>query len=128
MAIKRSNALRSALMQAIADAIGNGGLIEIRTGTNASGDGTDGTLLVTLTGGTPWGTVSNGVLTSNAISSGVAVATGEAGHYVRTTSAGVFLESGLISGDGLTISNTSIASGQTVTASNWVETAASPAS
>ena len=66
-------------------------------------------------------------MTSSAITADTSAdATGTAGHYQINTSAAVFLESGLIGGgDGVTIDNTSITSGQTVQMSgNWVNTVA----
>ena len=87
-------------------------------------------MLATLTGNvSAWGTATNGVLTSNAITAdSSADATGTAGHYELQTSGALFLESGLcdVGGtDGVTIDNTSIVAGQTVQMSgNWVNTAA----
>lgn len=129
MTIYRSDACRNALMTALNTQRGTSAKIEIRTGA-PSGTASQGTLLVTLTGNAGgWGTPTAGVLTSSAISAGTAVATGTAGHYELKTSGDTWLESGLVDGtDGVSIDNTSIASGQTVQMStgspNWVNTAA----
>lgn len=127
MTIRRTDALREDLMDALNTARGTSAEVQIRSGANA-GTGGQGTLLAELTGnGTAWGASSNGVLTSNAITAdSSADATGTAGHYQINTSGSVFLESGLVDGsDGVSIDNTAIVAGQTVQMSgNWVNTAA----
>lgn len=127
MTIRRTDALREGLMDALNVARGASVEIQVRSGVNA-GTGGQGTLLAQLTGNVAgWGVSSNGVLTSNAITEdSSADATGTAGHYQLNTSGSVFLESGLIDGgDGVTIDNASIVVGQTVQMSgNWVNTAA----
>lgn len=127
MTIRRTDALREDLMDALNTARGTSAEIQIRSGVNG-GTGGQGTLLAELTGNVSgWGVSSAGVLTSNAITAdSSADATGTAGHYQINTSGAVFLESGLIDGgDGVTIDNASIVSGQTVQMSgNWVNTAA----
>lgn len=129
MTIRRTDAYRSSIATAQNTAIGTSAQIQVRSGTNA-GTGGQGTLLAQLTGNaTAWGSVSNGVLTSNAITAdSSADAAGVAGHYQLNTSAAVFLESGLLDvggTDGVSIDNTTIALGQTVQMSgNWVNTVA----
>jgi len=129
MTIRRTDALREDLMDALNTARGTSAEIQVRSGVNA-GTGGQGTLLAELTGNaTAWGSSSNGVLTSNAITAdSSADATGTAGHYQINTSGSVFLESGVLDvggTDGVSIDNTSITSGQTVQMSgNWVNTAA----
>jgi hypothetical protein len=127
MTIRRTDALREDLMDALNTVRGVSAQIQVRSGVNA-GTGGQGTLLAQLTGNAGgWGVSSNGVLTSNAITEdSSADATGTAGHYQLNTSGAVFLESGLVNGgDGVIISNTSIAAGQTVPmGSDWVNTAA----
>lgn len=129
MTIRRTDALREDLMDALNTARGTSAEIQVRSGTNA-GTGGQGTLLAQLTGNaSAWGVSSAGVLTSNAITAdSSADATGTAGHYQLNTSGSVFLESGLLDvggTDGVTIDNASITSGQTVQMSgNWVNTAA----
>ena len=101
--------------------------VQVRSGVNA-GTGGQGTLLAQLTGNAGgWGTATNGVLTSSAITADTSAdATGTAGHFQLNTTAAVFLESGLIDGgDGATIDNASIVITQTVQMSgNWVNIAA----
>lgn len=129
MTIRRTDALREDLMDALNTARGTSAEIQVRSGVNA-GTGGQGTLLAELTGNaTAWGSSSNGVLTSNAITAdSSADATGTAGHYQLNTSGSVFLESGVLDvggTDGVSIDNASITSGQTVQMSgNWVNTAA----
>lgn len=129
MTIRRTDALREDLMDALNALRGVTTQIQVRSGVNA-GTGGQGTLLAQLTGNaSAWGVSSNGVLTSNAITEdSSADATGTAGHYQHNTTASVFLESGLLDvggTDGVTIDNASIVAGQTVQMSgNWVNTAA----
>ena len=88
MTYRRTNATRSAACDAEVDLL-DGGTIEIRTGTQPTnvGDADQGTLLATLTFGTPaFGNASNGVATANAITSATAVDSGTAGHAVLKTS------------------------------------------
>ena len=129
MTIRRTDALREDLMDALNALRGATTQIQVRSGTNA-GTGGQGVLLAQLTGNAGgWGVSSNGVLTSSAITAdSSADATGTAGHYQINTTASVFLESGLLDvggTDGVTIDNASITAGQTVQMSgNWVNTAA----
>lgn len=129
MTIRRTDALRNALMVALNTQRGVTAQIQVRSGVNA-GTGGQGTLLAQLTGNvSAWGVASNGVLTSNAITAdSSADDTGTAGHYQINTTASVFLESGLLDvggTDGVTIDNASIVAGQIVQMSgNWVNTAA----
>lgn len=129
MTIRRTDALREDLMDALEALRGASTEIQVRSGTNA-GTGGQGVLLAELTGNAGgWGTSTNGVLTSSAITAdSSADATGTAGHYQLNTSGSVFLESGLLDvggTDGVTIDNASIVITQTVQMSgNWVNTAA----
>jgi hypothetical protein len=127
MTIRRTDALRNALMNALNSERGANAQIQIRSGVNA-GIGGQGDLLAQLTGNSAgWGTVVNGVLTANPITAdNSANASGTAGHYQLNTEAGVFLESGLLDGsDGVTISNPSIVAGQTVQIDgDWINVAA----
>ncbi len=116
MTIHRSTAYRDAKANVDVSQIGPSAQVQVRSGVNATTGG-QGTLLAQLTGdATAWGTVSNGVVTVNAITEdSSADATGTAGHYQINTSAGVFVESGLLDGtDGLTIDNANITAGQVV--------------
>ena len=127
MTIRRTDALRNALMADLNTQRGVSAEIQVRSGVNA-GTGGQGTLLAHLTGNAgAWGVALNGVLTSNAITADTSAdAAGTAGHYQLNTTGSVFLESGLIDGgDGVTIDNAVIALGQTVQMSgDWVNTAA----
>jgi len=126
MTIRRTDALRNALMTSLNTERGTSAEVQVRSGVNA-GTGGQGTLLAEATGNaSAWGVASNGVLTANAITEdSSADATGTAGHYQLNTSGSVFLESGLINGgDGVTIDNASITAGQTVQVTSWVNTAA----
>jgi hypothetical protein len=128
MTIYRSDALRSAQMTSLNTERGANTQVQCRSGVNA-GVGGQGTLLAQLAGNSSgWGTVVNGVLTSNAITADASAdATGTVGHYQHNTSAGVFLESGLLDQagtDGMAIDNTSVVAGQPVQMNgNWVNTA-----
>jgi len=127
MTIKESDAFRSDIISALNSARGQLARIQIRTGAN-SGAGGQGTLLAEMTGNASgWGVVSNGVLTSNPITGDVSAdATGIAGHYQINTTAGVFLESGLLDGsDGININDLFILVGSQVDFSGeWVSTSA----
>lgn len=127
MTIYRSDTVRNALMDALDTARGASVEIHIRTGVE-NGSGSTGTLLAQLTGNVSgWaGAASGGAITSNAITAdSSANATGTAAHYELFTSGSVWLESGSLSGDGVSINNSSITTGQTVQMSgNWVNTAA----
>lgn len=127
MTIRRTDAFRNAIATAINTEIGTSAQVQVRSGANA-GAGGQGTLLAQMTGNaSAWGVATNGVLTSNAITSDTSAdATGVAGHYQLNTSAGTFLESGLLDGsDGVTIDNANITAGQVVQMSgNWVKTMA----
>ena len=129
MTIRRTDAVRTGLMDSLNTDRGVSAEIQVRSGVNA-GTGGQGVLLAELTGNvSAWGVSTNGVLTSNAITADTSAdATGTAGHYQLNTSVSLFLESGLLDvggTDGVTIDNTSIVSGQTVQMSgDWVNTAA----
>lgn len=129
MAIRRTDALRNAIITVLNTQRGASAEIQVRSGTNG-GTGGQGSLLAQLTGNAGgWGAAVTGVLTSSAITSdSSADATGTAGHYQINTSGSVFLESGLLDvggTDGVSIDNTSITAGQIVQMSgNWVNTAA----
>jgi len=129
MSQNRTDALRTALMDALVTQRGTSARIEIRTLANTGSAGV-GTLLALITGNvSQWGTVSAGVLTSSATTAETsAPAGGTAAHYELLTSGSTFLEDGLcdVGGtDGVTIDNATITLGQTVQLSgNWVNTAA----
>ncbi len=129
MTIRRSTALRNAMLNPLSTQLGTSARLEVRSGVNDAVGGA-GTLLALLTGNAAaWaGAAASGVLTSNAINAdSSADATGIAGHYELLTSGSVWMESGILDvggTDGPTIDNTSITLGQTVQMSgNWVNTA-----
>ncbi len=127
MAQFRSDAYRNALANAHIAQRGASAEIHLRDGA-AAGTGPTGVLLGQLTGNaTAWApSATAGVLTSNAITSDTSAdATGTAASYVLQTSAGLFLESGGLVSDGVTITNTSIAAGQLIQmTAPWVNTSA----
>ena len=126
MTIFRTDALRNAIISPLNTQRGSSAEVQVRSGTE-SGAGGQGTLLAQLTGNAGgWGSASNGVLTSSAITEdSSADATGTAGHWQINTSGSVYLESGSFTGDGVTIDNASIVAGQVVQMSgNWQNTAA----
>lgn len=113
MPITYSTAVKSARMQAVADAIGANGKLEI--GTTAMG-----TVLATITLGATSGTVSNGVLTLSGLplSDVSADATGTAAAARIRTSGNVDIITGLTvgtSGADVIVDNTNFAITQTVT-------------
>lgn len=126
MAIKLTNAAKSAAADAVVDSIDAGagaGTLEIRTGaqpTNAD-DADSGTLLATLTFSDPaFGAASNGVATASAITQdSSADATGTAGYFVVKTSTGTKIFTGSVTASGgggdMQLVTTSITSGQPVT-------------
>lgn len=128
MTIRRTDALREDIMDALNALRGASTEIHVRSGANVGVTPT-GVLLAQLTGNVGgWGVSTNGVLTSSAITADTSAnATGTAGHYQLSTSASAFLEGGLIAPatDGVTIDNASIAEFQTVQmGTDWVNTAA----
>lgn len=130
MTIRRTDAVRNALMDTLDTQRGTSTQVHTRSGANA-GTGGQGTLLAQLTGNVSgWaGASAAGVLTSNAISPDTSAdATGIIGHYQLSTSAALFLESGILDlggTDGISVDSTSVTAGQTVQMSgNWVNTAA----
>jgi len=128
MTIRRTDAARDDLGDALETTRGASTEVQARSGTNA-GTGGQGTLLAQGTGNVGgWGTSTNGVVTAASITEdSSANATGTTGHYQLNTSGSVFLESGLLDvggTDGATIDNASIAEFQTVQFSSWVNTMA----
>lgn len=131
--VKLSVLAKNALLDAITAQLGAGALIDLYDGSQpASPDTAVSTQnkLVTLTGGTPFAPgASGGVLTANAIASGVGGApagTGKVATWFRaSTSGGTAKLDGSVGAAGadLNINNTNIATGQTVTVSAFTITA-----
>ena len=133
MAIKLTNATKSAAADAVVDRLDAGsgaGTIEIRTGsqpTNAD-DADTGTLLATLTFSDPaFGAASNGVATASIITSdSSADATGTAGYFVVKDSTGTKVFTGTITATGgggdMTLVTTSITAGQPVQLTSFTYT------
>jgi hypothetical protein len=120
MAVVYTTAVKTARMQAVADAIGAGGKLEIGTAGMAS-------VLATITLGATSGTVSNGVLTLSGFprSDTAADAAGTAAAARIRTSANVDIITGLTvgtSGTDVILDNLNIALNQTVTINSAVFT------
>jgi hypothetical protein len=83
MALQYNTAHRTAVVTDINNQFSAPCNIRIWNGTIPVNCGTadTGTLLATLTGGTPFGSISSGLLISNAITSATAVATGTANYF-----------------------------------------------
>lgn len=130
MAIQMSVALRNARLDAITTAVGNAGLIEIRTGSQpancAAAD--SGTLLATLTGASPFAAgAASGVLTVGTITqdSG-ADATNTAAHYRLKTSGGTCVMQGTVTATGgggdMTFTTVSFVTGEPISMTSWTIT------
>ena len=130
MAIQMSAALRNARLDAITTLLGNGALIEIRTGAQpanvAAAD--SGTLLATLTGGTPFAAgAASGVLTLSAITGdSSADASGTAAHYRLKTSGGTCHEQGTVTATGgggdMTFTSVAFVASEPITMNSWTKT------
>lgn len=112
--MKISQLARSAMCDALVDAIdtGGNGTIQIRTGsapTNTT-DADSGTLLATLTfSGTAFGAASNGVATANSITSDTNVdATGTAAHFRIKNGSGTVITQGTVGTSGADINFDSV--------------------
>lgn len=132
MAFQFSTASRNAALDALETAIGTGAILKIRTGAapaNVAAAAT-GTVLATLTLPSDWLAAASGGSKSK---SGTwedlsADATGTAGHFEITASDGTTRHiQGTVTATGgggdMTVDNTSIASGQSVTVSTFTLTA-----
>jgi hypothetical protein len=125
MAIQHSTVTRNRLRDAYVAAFPAGASLVIRSGAPAGvGGAAGGSALATITlPATPF-TSGTGAVTLNGTWSVSASGTGTAGHYRLTNSTDI--EEGTITATGgggdLTLDNTSIASGQTVTITSWTRT------
>jgi hypothetical protein len=125
MAIQHSTPTRNRLRDAYVAAFPAGASLVIRTGTAAGvGNAATGTVLATITLPTTPLTSGTGQVTLNGTWSATASGTGTAAHYRMTNSTDI--EEGTVTATGgggdLTLDNTSIASGQTVTITSWTRT------
>lgn len=116
-----SVATRNASIDA-SNALINGGTLEIRTGTPAAiGSTPTGNVLGTFTiAATAFGSAASGSSTANAIADATAGGAGTqtAGHYVAKDSGGNPERAGVV-GVELTINNTSITNGDTLSITSW---------
>lgn len=129
MAIKMSDTVRNAMMNAYESTIGTGAILRIYTGAPPATLATaaTGTLLVEITLPSDWmAAAAAGVIAKVGTWSANASAGGTAGYYRIFNSAGtVAHEQGTVaaSGGDMTINNTNVASGQTITVSAFTKTA-----
>jgi hypothetical protein len=131
MAVQLSVAVRNGRLDAIETVIGTSAVLKIRTGAQPADCATadSGTVLATITLPSDWAAAASG---GSKAKSGTwqdltADATGTAGHYRLYASDGTTChEQGSITATGgggdLTLDNTSIATGQTVTITTWTKT------
>jgi len=132
MVIRMSAAVRNAMMNAYEATIGTAAKLRIYTGappTNIT-DAATGTLLVEMALPSDWmATASNGIIAKAGTWSGAGVAAGDAGYFRILNTAGTTVhEQGTVamSGGDMTINNTDIAVGQTVTVTTFSKTAGNP--
>lgn len=129
MAIKMSDTVRNAMMNAYESAIGASALLRIYTGAPPATLATapSGTLLVEIPLPADWmAAAAAGVISKAGTWSANAVAGGLAGYYRILNAAGSAThEQGTVavSGGDMTINNTNIATGQTITVSAFTKTA-----
>lgn len=95
MALTHNTAVRNGLADYVVDQL-DGGTVQIRTGAGSgASSAATGTLLATLTAGTPaFGAAANGTATANAIATVQAVASGTPGHFRALTSGGTVVYEG----------------------------------
>ena len=130
MAIKASVAVRNARLDAIESTIGTSAVLKIRTGsppTNIT-DADSGTVLASITLPSDWAAAASGGSKAKSGTWSVAAsATGTAGHFRLYASDGTTQHmQGTVTATGgggdMTLDNTSIASGQTVTVNTFTLT------
>ena len=130
MTVQLDTTLRNGMLDQITSTIGNAGLLKFFSGAvpaNVAAADPSG-LLVTITLGTPFAPASSGgVLTPTTVSTTAATATGTAASWRAYTSGGVCKMQGTITvtggGGDITLDNTSIASGQSISEVSWTITA-----
>ncbi len=119
MAQQLGTALRDGLLDAVETLIGTAPKVEIRTGAkpSAPGDADSGTLLATFTLDSDWASAASGGSKAGTglPKSTTGLADGVAGHYrIKNNAGSVVHYQGAIAGEGVTIDNANIATGQTV--------------
>jgi hypothetical protein len=131
MTVQLSTAVRNGRLDAIETVIGTSAVLKIRSGAQPADCATadSGTVLATINLPSDWAAAASG---GSKAKSGTwqdltADATGTAGHYRLYASDGTTChEQGSITATGgggdLTLDNTSIAAGQTVTITTWTKT------
>jgi len=127
MGVQFSVAVRNARLDAIETAIGTSAKIEIRSGTQPSSCAASntGSALVAYTLASDWASAaaSGSKSFSGTPISGTASAGGTAGHFRVYTNGNTCAWQGSITATGgggdMTVDNTSIASGQTVSITSW---------
>jgi hypothetical protein len=131
MTVQLSTAVRNGRLDAIETVIGTSAVLKIRSGAQPADCATadSGTVLATINLPSDWAAAASG---GSKAKSGTwqdltADATGTAGHYRLYASDGTTChEQGSITATGgggdLTLDNTSIATGQTVTITTWTKT------
>lgn len=131
MALSYTTTLRNTQLDAITTAVGNAGLLRIYDGSVPANVGASigsSTLLAELTCGTPFAaSASSGALTAGSITQdSSANATGTATYFRLATSAGTAVIQGTVTATGgggdLTLTTTSIVSGQPVQVTSFVIT------
>ena len=131
MAIQYSSAHRTAAVADISTQAGINAVIKIFSGTPPANCATadSGVTLVTFAGNaTQFGTSTAGVLTASAVANASAAATGTAGYFrvypsAATTTNAVFQGTVGLTATDMIVTNTSIATGQTVTFTSLTVTA-----
>lgn len=132
MTIQLSIAVRNGLIQSKEDTIGAGAILKLRSGARPTNitDASSGTVLATLNLPSDWMTApSNGTATkAGTWQDTSADAAGTVGHYEITASDGTTVhERGVVTATGgggdMTIDNTVIAAGQTITVTAYGNTA-----
>jgi hypothetical protein len=118
--------LRNAQLDAITTYIGSAGKMIVYAGTRPATSGAAGTVLATLTMGTPFAAgAASAVLTAGAIASAVASATGTGAwaRLFKSNGTTICIDLGVgTSGQEVTIGTTAIVSGATVSCSSLVIT------
>ena len=130
MALAYAVSLRNTRLDAIAAAIGNGGLVRLYDGSRPATGGTATTKLAELTGGSPFAPGSSGgVLTAGAIAQDASAdASGTATWGRVVTSGGTFVADFSVgtSGSDLNLTTNVIVAGQPVSISGFAVTEGNP--